>query len=127
MILLDTSVLIEMFRMKDKSATFFYRLSQKNNDFFISIITHFEIFRGSDPLQDVFWGTFLKHVKVIPFDLTCSYEAVRLYKQLKVKNKMIDLADLLIASTALAHNLNLATLNIKHFRKIPDLHILSTR
>ena len=127
MILLDTSVLIEMFRKKDKSTTFFYQLSQKNNDFFISIITHFEIFRGSDSLQDVFWRTFLKHVKVIPFDMISSYEAVRLYKQLKVKNKMNDLADLLIASTALAHNLNLATLNIKHFRKIPDLHILSTR
>ena len=34
---------------------------------------------------------------------------------------MVDLADLLIASTAIAHNFKLATLNIKHFEKIPNL------
>ena len=37
---------------------------------------------------------------------------------------MIDVADLLIAATAIAHNLNLATLNLKDFTKIPNLNIL---
>ena len=126
MILLDTSVLIEMFRMKDKSLTFFYRLSQKHYDFCISIITHFEIFRGSDTLQDVFWTKFFENVTIIPFNIVSSNEAAILYKQLKARNKMIDFADLLIAATALAHNLDLATLNIKDFNKIPNLHIVST-
>jgi len=123
MILLDTSVLIEMFRSKDKTATFFYRLSDENNDFAISILTHYEIFRGCSGIQDIFWSNFLKNIKVIPFDLLSSNEAIRIYKLLKEQNQMIDLADLLIAATALAYNLELATLNLKHFRKIPDLHI----
>jgi len=66
----------------------------------------------------------LKNIKIIPFDLIASNEAIEIYKLLKVRNQMIDLADLLIASTAIAHNLNLATLNLKHFSKIPNLHIL---
>ena len=124
MILLDTSVLIEMFRAKDKTATFFYRLSNDNNDFAVSILTHYEIFRGSNSVQDFFWTNFLKNVSVIPFDLISSNEAIGIYKLLKKQNQIIDLADLLIAATAIAHNLCLATLNLKHFCKIPNLHIL---
>ena len=124
MILLDTSVLIEMFRVKDKTATFFYRLSNGNNDFAISILTHYEIFRGSNSVQDTFWTNFLKNIKVIPFDLISSNKAIEIYKLLKTQNQMIDLADLLIAATAIAHNLDLATLNLKHFSKISNLRIL---
>ena len=124
MILLDTSVLVEMFRVKDKTATYFYRLSNDTNDFAISILTHYEIFRGSNSVQDTFWTNFLKSIKVIPFDLISSYEAIGIYKLLKMQNQMIDLADLIIAATAIAHNLNLATLNLKHFSKISNLHIL---
>ena len=80
MILLDTSVLIDMFRMKDKTATFFYRLSKDNNDFSISILTHYEIFRGSNSVQDIFWTNFLKNIKLIPFDLVSSNEATKIYK-----------------------------------------------
>jgi len=124
MILLDTSVLIEMFRVKDKMTTFFYRLSNDNDDFAISILTHYEIFRGSNNVQNTFWTNFLKNIKVLPFDLTVSNEATGIYKLLKAQNQMIDLADLLIAATAIAHNLDLATLNLKHFSKIPNLHLL---
>jgi len=124
MILLDTSVLIEMFRVKDKTTTFFYRLSNDNNDFAISILTHYEIFRGSNSVQDNFWTNFLKNIKVIPFDINSSNAAIEIYKFLKTQNQMVDLADLLIAATAIAHNLDLATLNLKHFSKIPNLQIL---
>ena len=116
-----------MFRMKDKSETYFYQLSKGNDDFSISILTHYEIFRGSNDFQDIFWTNLLKNIEVIPFDLISSNEASRIYKLLKAQNKMIDFADLLIAATAIAYNLSLATLNIKHFRKVPDLHILNER
>jgi len=124
MILLDTSVLIEMFRVKDKTATFFYRLSNNNSNFAISVVTHYEIFRGCNSVQDNFWTNFLKNIKVLPFDIISSNEAIKIYKFLKVRNQMIDLADLLIASTAIAHNSDFATLNLKHFSNIPNLHIL---
>jgi predicted nucleic acid-binding protein len=125
MILLDTSVLIEMFRAKDKTNTYFYQLSKEYTDFSVSILTHYEIFRGSNSAQDMFWTIFLKNITIIPFDIKSSNEASRIYKLLKSQNQMIDFADLLIASTAIAYKLNLATLNFKHFNKIPNLHILN--
>ena len=87
--------------------------------------TFYEIFRGSNSFQDVFWTNFLKNVEIIPFDVISSDEASRIYKMLKAQNRMIDFADLLIAATAIAHKLSLATLNFKHFGKIQDLHIIN--
>ena len=124
MILLDTSILIEMFRVKDKTATFFYRLSNDHDDFAVSILTHYEIYRGSNDGQNTFWTNFLKNIKVLPFDISVSNEAIGIYKHLKMQNQMVDLVDLLIAATAIVHNLDLATLNLKHFNKIPNLRLL---
>jgi predicted nucleic acid-binding protein len=45
-ILLDTSILIEHFRKKDKSKTTLYKLSEKNYRFSISTVTYYEIFIG---------------------------------------------------------------------------------
>ena len=124
MILLDTCILIDMFRKKDKSETFFYHLSKDHNDFAISILTHYEIFRGSNSIQDVFWVNFLQSIEIIPFDIHTSNEASRIYKLLKPQEKKIDFVDLLIAATAVAYKLRLATLNLKHFKDIPELLIL---
>ncbi|MDR3094110.1 MAG: type II toxin-antitoxin system VapC family toxin [Bacteroidales bacterium] len=124
MILLDTSVLIELFRVKDKSKTLFFRLSASDDKFGVSSITHYEIFIGVPIMQTDFWTTFFEQVKIIPFDGKCSQEAVKIYKELKVKNKLVALPDLLIAATAIANRLPVATLNVKHFERIEKLVIL---
>ena len=118
MILLDSSVLIELFRSVNKEKTLFYKLASTESEFAISIITHYEIFTGSNDNQDSFWTDFLESIEVLDFDLQCSSQAVKIYKQLKKTNKMIDLADILIAATSLSNNIPLATLNLKHFHKI---------
>ncbi|MFZ4412871.1 MAG: type II toxin-antitoxin system VapC family toxin [Bacteroidales bacterium] len=124
MILLDTSVLIDLFRTKDKSKTFFYKLSTDYSDFAISSITHYEILLGSNSLQDKFWDTFFNSLTIIPFDVSCSFEAVKIYKSLKSKNNLIDIADITIAATAFAKKIKLATLNIKHFERINNLELI---
>jgi tRNA(fMet)-specific endonuclease VapC len=40
MTLLDTSVLIELFRVKDKSKTLFFQLSAEEEIFAVSALTH---------------------------------------------------------------------------------------
>jgi len=47
MILLDSSVLIELFRKKDKRSTLFYRISQSYSDLSISSITYYEVGTGN--------------------------------------------------------------------------------
>ncbi len=124
MILLDSSVLIELFRTKDKSKTLFYKIASTEKDFAISIITHYEIFTGSTDNQESFWKDFLDKIQILDFDLMSSDQAVKIYKQLKKANKMIDLADILIAATSISNHIPLATLNLNHFERIPALEIV---
>ena len=55
----------------------------------------------------------LQAITVIPLDEISVDTAVTINNILKRKRKQIDLADLFIAATAVAHNLSLATLNKK--------------
>ena len=50
--------------------------------------------------------------------------ATEIIQTLTRKNKIIGLKDILIASTAIASNLRLATLNIKDFKRIEHLKLL---
>ena len=124
MILLDSSVLIELFRTPNKEKTLFYKLSSIENDFAISIITHYEIFTGSNEKQDSFWKEFLDTIEILDFDKQSSEQAVNIYKYLKRTNKMIDLADILIAATSISNNIPIATLNLNHFERIKELEII---
>jgi predicted nucleic acid-binding protein len=48
-------------------------------------------------------------------------KAIQIYQRLKSAGNLIDLPDLFIAATAIAHELPLATLNTKHFERITEL------
>ncbi len=124
MILLDTSVLVEHFRKKDKTSTFFYHLAERHDEFAISTITHYEIFCGSNDSQDAFWEVLFNNLTILPFDVSCSMAATKIYKTLKAKGLLIDLADLAIAATAIAHGVSLCTLNEKHFKRVEDLSLI---
>ncbi|MER3472414.1 MAG: PIN domain-containing protein, partial [Chitinophagaceae bacterium] len=69
-------------------------------------------------------NSIFRAITVIPFDETSANTAVTINNDLKKKRKQIDIADLFIAATAVAHNLELVTLNKKHFERIETLKIL---
>ena len=68
MILLDSSILIELFRKKDKEKTLFYSLSQSYSDLCISSITHYEIGIGNRQSHADYWESLSDNLSVIPFD-----------------------------------------------------------
>jgi len=51
MILLDSSILIKLFRKKDKKKTFFFNLSQPDKKLSVSTITYYEIGIGNRKLH----------------------------------------------------------------------------
>ncbi|MCX6325760.1 MAG: type II toxin-antitoxin system VapC family toxin [Bacteroidia bacterium] len=124
MILLDSSILIELFRKKNKEKTLFYTLSQTYRDFCISSITNYEIGIGNRKSHAEYWELLSENLRIIPFDKACSNSAVSIYLELLKGNKMIDFADILIGSTAVAYNIPIATLNVKHFERIAGLEII---
>lgn len=124
MILLDSSILIELFRKKDKEKTLFYSLAKTYKTLCISSITYYEIGIGNRKSHSDYWEKLSETLRVFPFDKECSDNAITIYIDLLKANKMIDLADILIGATALTHNIPIATLNDKHFNRITGLEII---
>ena len=123
-ICLDTSVLIDFFRKKDKTKSFFFELTKSYSLFAVSVITEYEIRIGSNVETDLFWNDFFEKITVLSFDKEASLNAVKIFKQLKKDSKLIEIPDILIAATAQANQLKLATLNKKHFERINSLEII---
>jgi predicted nucleic acid-binding protein len=124
MILLDSSILIELFRKQDKSKTLFYKLSQTSDELCISSITHYEIGIGNRKSHSEYWDSLSENLRILPFDKACSNSAISIYMELLKANKMIDLADILIGATAVTYSIPIATLNVKHFERIKGLEII---
>jgi len=71
-LLLDSSILIELFRKKDKETTLFYNLSLAYNDLCISSITNYEIGVGNRKSHAGYWESMSENLRIIPFDKACS-------------------------------------------------------
>ncbi|MBS1745610.1 MAG: type II toxin-antitoxin system VapC family toxin [Bacteroidetes bacterium] len=120
-ILVDTSILIDLFRKTNKANSVLISLVRRGYLFSISAVTEYEIYTGAALGQVDFWNSFLENTIVLPFDKSVAKTAVEINRALKKKRKLIDTADLFIAATAVTNNLLFATLNRKHFERIEGL------
>ena len=124
LILIDTSILIDLFRKTDKNNSALIALVRQSYNYCISAITEYEIYTGAALGQVEFWNNFLQKTEVLPFDKVVAKVAVDINRNLKMKRKQIAIPDLFIAATAIANNLPFATLNRKHFDRIDNLNIV---
>ncbi len=123
-VLVDTSILIDLFRKTDKQNSELVKIVREGYGYCISSITQYEIYVGAQPNQLDFWNALLGKIEVISFDKAVAKIAVEVNKQLKRDRKQIAIPDLFIAATALLQNIPLATLNKKHFDRVEGLKIL---
>jgi tRNA(fMet)-specific endonuclease VapC len=123
-VLLDSSILIEYYRKKDKSKTVLFQLAKTYTSFAIFAVSHFEIYAGASQDQLEFWDLFFAQISILPFSAEVSAEAVKIDAALKKKRKQIAIPDLFIAATALFHSLPVATLNNKHFDRVDNIEVL---
>jgi predicted nucleic acid-binding protein len=65
----------------------------------------------------------LPAVTVIPYDIAVAREFGRLQADLRAKGRVLADCDAQIAATALQHDLELVTGNIRHFARVPALRI----
>lgn len=126
-ICLDTSILIDYFRKANKSKSFFYELTNEYDLFAVSAITEYEIYYGSNADQDLYWDEFFNKIVSLPYNSEANRVTIRIERELIRRNKIIDKPDLMIAGTALANNMKLATLNIKHFELIVGLELIKRK
>lgn len=124
---LDTSVLIDYFRKTDKSKSFFYELTKDYSLFAVSAITEYEIYFGSNTEQDYYWDDFFSRIISLPYNSEANRITTKIERDLRKRNKSIDKPDMMIAGTALANNLRIATLNVKHFDRISGLNLIKKK
>ena len=123
-VLVDTSILIDYYRKTDKEKSIWISLVRQGYSFAVSAVTKYEIYAGATLNQLKFWDTVFEAITVMPLDELSVDTAVTVNAALKRKRKQIDMADLFIASTAVAHSLPLVTLNRKHFERIDTLKLI---
>lgn len=122
-VLLDTSVIIDFLRVKDKQPTILFSLANKRIKLYISMITQAELYSGKHiwkvKLAMNEMEVLLGGLYVLPFDQKLTKSAGGLRAEYD-----IDLLDAIIAATAISAKLPLVTLNIKDFQKIKGLKVL---
>lgn len=124
-VLVDSSVLIDFFRKRNKEKSALYRLAERHA-LCMSVITVFEVKAGIvSARQERDYGRLAANIEVLPLDEDCIEPAVEAYQDLKSRNALIGLADLLIAATAVRHDLAVATLNEKHFERVALLKMVA--
>ncbi len=121
--LLDTSVLIDYFRKKDKASTLLHELALSDAVMKLSVITEYEIFVGATAEQHSYWNQMLEYMEVLPLTSREVRLAALLQGRLKRQRKQLALPDLFIATTALNADLPLATMNRKDFEKLPEIRL----
>lgn len=116
-ILIDSDVLIYCLREHTK-ADFLDTLQQfLRNDvpLAISHINIFEILAGSRPQEIKTHTAFLQRFPLIPINAGASVRAAAWYRRYRKKGVTLSIGDLLIAGIAKNNEMQLLTLNKKHF------------
>lgn len=122
-ILIDTSVIIDFLRQKNKEKSDLYRLVFEKNQIYISIFTHTELYAGKSVWENKVAKEDLEKIlsglKIISF----SSEQSLLAGEIRAKYN-IDLVDAIIAATCIIEKLPLLTFNKKHFKNIKNLKLI---
>jgi len=128
LIVLDTNVLINILRKKERGRQWKEYLKDKSVAF--TSITAFELFLGAElskkreeNIKAV--KNLIQEFHVIPFSMKSAYIAGIIYSDLQRKGKIIELNDIFIAAITMEYNAELATDNIDHYQRISRLKIIS--
>ncbi len=82
-ILVDTSILIDLFRKTDKANSTLVALVKQGYGYCISAVTEYEIYTEAALGQINFWDNFLQTTLVLPFDKPVAKVAVDIKKKAK--------------------------------------------
>ncbi|GHV53242.1 ribonuclease VapC [Bacteroidia bacterium] len=125
MILCDTNILIELYRGNTDIVAAVELIKQEN--VVISDVTRAELFVGALNKREL--QVLCKEVNrlaILPVQPDISAMSIELLVKYGLSHNL-DFHDALIAATAVCHNLELYTLNVKDFIFIPELKLYSAK
>lgn len=123
---LDTSIIIDYLRGKEKAIKI---IDQLDGNLTSSYICLSELFEGiyrlkqKEKFKKIILSFFNSLNTIFTIDEKVAEKFGELRKHLKEKGKVIEDIDIFIAATCITNNLILVTFNKKHFSRIKDLKI----
>jgi len=126
-ILIETTIIIEYLRTRHRATiTNFEKAIATFDECCLSVITVYEVEFGAaraGRISDL--TNVLPCLEILPIDGTVAEEAARIHADLVALNQEIGVKDVFIAATAMINELPILTYNIKHFRCVPGLQVVS--
>ncbi|BAF58592.1 predicted nucleic acid-binding protein [Pelotomaculum thermopropionicum SI] len=121
-LLLDTSVLVDHLREYKPATEFLETAFNSGAVVAISAVTEMELYAGKsmeNPAIEEDVLKFLKLFKTLPVTSNIARQAGLMLR--RYRHQGLTPIDAIIASTAMEHNANLITRNIKHFRMVKGI------
>ena len=135
MYLLDTDYVISLVRGDKGAINLAKRIEDELAYRAISIVTvheyllgvYFSHWRNEKKLEKMLEKaeSELMRFDIIPYDYKIARKTAEIMAHLRREGKIIGLADVIIAATALVNELKLVTRNTEHFSRIPNLKIIT--
>lgn len=125
--LLDTNVCIVYIKFPISNVRSRIAATQAGEIAVCSVVKYemfFGSMRSSDPVRSLqIQEAFLGQFESLPFDYTACRHAAKIRADLSRSGNLIGAYDILIAATALAHDLTLVTHNVNEFSRVIGLRI----
>jgi tRNA(fMet)-specific endonuclease VapC len=125
MVLCDTNIFIEIYKGNDLMIDIFRNIGQ--NNVAISDVSCAELLYGARNKKELsLIRKDIDKLLVLPISSPISRQAVKLVEQFSLSHNL-NLPDALIASTAMFHELELYTLNLKDFKFLKDIALYNSK
>lgn len=127
MFLFDTDTITNILKPRPSQKLLAKLAKVSKDQQYISTITISKIVYGAEKSQRPEYHLnnletiLLPAVNIVGFDTKAAYVCGRIRAELERRGTPLDLADLEIASIAIANNLTLITNNVRHFIRVPLL------
>ena len=124
--LLDTSIVIEYTKGNKRVVEMINNLEGEIVSSYVVLSELYEgIFRSKNEVEQRILGFFDSLDKVIGINKQISKIFGKVRSDLKERGEVIEDLDILVASTCMANDLSLITLNGKHFKRIEGLKVFT--
>jgi predicted nucleic acid-binding protein len=127
--LFDTDAISELLRPRPARAYINWLMKIPREEQFTSAVVIGELYKGAyrsqahDRHLKNIEQRILPAVTILPYDIDTARIFGRIRAYLEEAGMILPDADIQIAATALAHNLELVTGNLKHFKRVPGLKL----
>ena len=131
MFLLDTCAFSDFIKGETNTIKQIKALSPRN--LFMSTISVYEVFYGLEKNKafskkhNHIINSFVNQINTLEFSKTTAMIAADIRYQLSSSGKIIGPYDLLIAATALEHELTLVSSNINELARVPNIRLINWR